>query len=83
MMWTDKNLSSIDFTAQRSSLRLYHISDFMEKDIVKVKNFLDFNGTVQLEIKKSVQSPKKKVVYYTSSLDEICIFILNLPIVSN
>ena len=78
MMWTDKNLSSIDFTASAFKSKAYmRISDFMEKRYSKgQQNFLDFNGTIQLDksIRNLIRSPKKKVVYYTSSLDEICIF---------
>lgn len=78
MKWIDKNIQSIDLTnVEPQRYDMMKIREFMEKRFQKgQQNFPDFKGTTQLDssINQLVQNSDRKVIYYTSSLDEICIF---------
>ena len=78
MKWIDQNMDSIDFTcADLQKNNPSKIGEFMEKRFKSgQQNYLDYNGTAQLDpsIYQLIHSDKPKVTYYTSSLDEICIF---------
>ncbi len=80
MQWIDKHFNDIDCTTIpqiTNRNELINLRVFMDKRYHGgQQNFMDFTGTIKLEstIADMIENKHKKIIFYTSSLDEICIF---------
>ena len=80
MRWIDNHYNSVNCTLTsqiKIDSKTIDLNSFMKNRYEKgQQNFLDFKGTIELpsNINALINGSKKFVVFYTSSLDEICIF---------
>ena len=80
MKWIDNHYNSVNCTLTpqiKLDSETISLDAFMKNRYEKgQQNFLDFKGTIELpsNINALINGSKKFIVFYTSSLDEICIF---------